>query len=103
MSININPNSGKKNSLWLWIAVLALLVGGGMFFFLRSAVNPAIVATNDIKKLLPKGADVIKDINLNEKINSIFNEYPFMSQLVSHLDNSQFVNSTKGKANPFAK
>jgi len=103
MSININSAPTKKNSLWLWIIVLALLVGGGMFFFLKSAVNPEIVATNDIQKLLPKGTEIITDIDLNEKINGIFNEYPFLSQLVSHLDSNQFSNSTKGKANPFTK
>lgn len=103
MGININSAPARKNNLWLWIIVLAFLVGGGMFFFLKSAVDPEIVATNDIKKLLPKGTEIIKDINLNEKINSIFNDYPFLSQLVSQMDKTQLINGSKGKANPFLK
>jgi len=103
MSINIESTATKKNSLWLWIIILALLVGVGMFFFLKPAVNPEVVNTNDIQELLPKGTAIITDIDLNAKLNGIYNEYPFLSQLVNHLDINQFSNSSKGKANPFAK
>ena len=103
MSININQTPTRKNNLWLWIIVLVFLIGGGLFFFLQSAVNPEIVVTNDIKKLLPKDSEIVEDIDLNAKITSIFESYPFLTQLVKHTDLDQLVSGTKGKANPFAK
>jgi len=103
MSININQTPTRKNNLWLWIIVLAFLIGGGLFFFLKSAVNPEIVVANDIKKLLPNGSEIIEDIDLNAKITNIFENYPFLAQLVKHTDLNQLVNGTKGRANPFSK